>query len=335
VNRFFKNRKAGETSSRITPEDIMWAYRLFLGREPENQDVITGKLKRLKDFRELVEEFIYSEEFKERNTRCSNVTFIWDKPRMSIEEKASEAEHQGIFKHIQESWSFLGETEPHWSVMAWEEFRKSNIQKSASAFFKTGKHDFERLLHTMERNAVDYSNFKTCLEYGSGLGRVTFWLSKQFKTVYGYDISKSHLQGINDYLTKEGVKNVTLRHIDKVTDIQNLPSVDLIYSVLVLQHNPPPLIRLIIRAFMKSLKDGGIAFFQVPTYKLGYNFCSRDYLKNEITKRSMEMHVLPQSEIFTIVMNEGGRIVEVIQDDCAGPDFEGVSNTFLVQKNKY
>jgi SAM-dependent methyltransferase len=335
VNRFFKKQRTEELLHHIRTEDVIWAYRVFLGREPENQDVVYDRLKRLKSIHELVEEFLFSEEFKERNAPCSNVTFIWDKPRIFIENSQSEADMEAIFKHVQESWNFLGGTEPFWSVMAWKEFKKSNIQNSASVFFETGKNDFKRLIHTMDRNAIDYGSFKTCLEYGTGLGRVTFWLSKQFEKVYGYDISKSHLQNLNDYLMTEGVNNVTLCHIERIADIQNLPKVDFIYSVLVLQHNPPPLIRLIIRSFIKSLKDGGIAFFQVPTYKLGYNFCLQEYLNNEITKNSMEMHVLPQSDILSIVTSEGCRIVEIIQDDCAGPEFMGVSNTFLIQKTNY
>ena len=163
-------------------------------------------------------------------------------------------------------------------------------------------------------------------------GRVTRYLAERFEKVFGYDISKPHLQLAEEYLVNEGIKNVSLHHISKPSDIKNLPKVDVVYSVIVLQHNPPPIISFIVREMMRALNPGGIAFFQVPTYREGYRFSLQEYINSEATKREMEMHVLPQSTVFEIVGKEGGRLIEVFEDGWTGSGHGERSNTFLIQK---
>ncbi len=279
----------------LTHLSILWAYRLFLDREPENQKVITEKLKRLTvtDTQSLRREFMESEEFKRQNAPNFTTTLAGDEPPMRVENVFDEALLQVLFKHIQDTWSHFGETEPHWSVLASEQFLQSKINETKDIFYNSGQVNVIQLFKTLERNGLDYTNFKSCLEYGCGLGRVTRWLSPKFETVFGYDISKAHLESAEHYLKTQGIHNVTLHHIREVKDLENLPKVDLIYSVIVLQHNPPPIISLIIKEIVKALNPGGVAYFQVPTYRIGYSFCLEEYLNDEAIRRDMEMHILP------------------------------------------
>jgi hypothetical protein len=46
----------------------------------------------------------------------------------------------------------------------------------------------------------------------------------------------------------------------------------------------------------------------------------------------MEMHLLPQSQVFEAIGQEGGRLIEVIEDGLTGSRYKEMSNTFLVQK---
>ena len=46
----------------------------------------------------------------------------------------------------------------------------------------------------------------------------------------------------------------------------------------------------------------------------------------------MEMHVLPQRVIFEIAAQEGGQVIEVLEDGFTGLRFKEVSNSFLIQK---
>ena len=72
------------------------------------------------------------------------------------------------------------------------------------------------------------------------------------------------------------------------------------FSLIVLQHNPPPIICDILESAFDGLASGGIAFFQVPTYGLGYKFALQDYYEGQYNRSDMEIHFVPQHEIFRL-----------------------------------
>jgi len=316
----------------ISPELIRLAYRLFLDREPESEEVVAEKQARLSSLRQLREEFLRSDEFRLKTIRLPSLS--GDEPTMPIEDAHTQAHLERLFSHIQQTWQHLGEIDPYWSVLTNEAFLVGNIENTKETFYNTGEANVARLIKTLDRNDIDYHSLRLCLDYGCGVGRTVLWLSKRFEEVIGYDISKSHLDLAKSYLSRVLRQNITLRHITGLSDIENLPKVDLIYSVIVLRHNPPPIIGFTIRQFMRALNPGGVAYFQVPTYRMGYRFSIRDYLCSDAKKQGLEMHVFPQKKIFEIVEDEGARTVEVLEDMWTGSrqgDKE-ISNTFLVQK---
>lgn len=325
-------RPSTPSTSGLTPEAVVWAYRLYLDREPENQQVMEEHLRKCASTEELRANFIYSTEFRQKNALLHVPVLLGDEPAMSIEDTCADRDLQRLFDHVQASWQRLGETEPHWSVVVSEDYRQSNLQAHKDSFYQTGKQHVSQLFGSLERNHVPHGGFKTCLDYGCGVGRITRHLAEHFENVIAYDISSSHLKCAADYLAQENISNVNLRQIKQVREIQNLPKVDLAYSMIVLQHNPPPVMAFIIQGLIRSLNPGGIAFFQVPTYRLGYSFSLANYLTDEANKGEMEMHVLPQERIFEIAQRAGGRVLEVIDDGWTGIRFKEVSNTFVIKK---
>ncbi len=328
----FSTKLSGKPSRspvRVTQDAITWGYRLFLDREPENTLVVDEKLNRLTNTQDIRREFVNSEEFKQNNTGLSSLRVSGLEPPMFIE---NARDLEALFSHIQNVWKQLGETEPYWSVLTGEQFRSSNIEWSREEFYGSGLNDVNLLFKAFERNDINYTSFRTCLEYGCGLGRVTGWLAKRFDNVLGYDISEPHLRLAKQYLDESRIHNVSLHYIDKPQTIGNFPKVDVVYSIMVLQHNPPPIIRLIIHEFLRALNPGGVAFFQVPTYRLNYRFSLQEYLSDEAMRQEMEMHVLPQHEIFRILREEHCQLVEVIEDGYTGLKQGERSNLFVIQK---
>lgn len=51
----------------ISDEHVVWAYRLFLDREPESTEVITEKLRAWRTTRDLRADFMTSAEFQQKN----------------------------------------------------------------------------------------------------------------------------------------------------------------------------------------------------------------------------------------------------------------------------
>ena len=316
-------------SGRLSPEAIIWAYRIFLGREVENQEVIDFWLDHFSDMEHLKQEFANSDEFIQHYS-IKKTSMMGDESPLDIE-LADNVDP--LITHIQNVWHQLGLSEPHWSVITEAKYLSSSITDKRDEFFESGKDCVDLLIKTFERNNIDFSTHNSCLEFGCGVGRITFWLAKKFNNIYGYDISKSHLDLAQLYLDSERVKNVTLCHIDKLDDMLKFPKVDVIYTILVLQHNPPPLIKKIVEFLLISLNPGGIAYFQVPTYRKGYRFNLNDYMQNETKKQEMELHVLPQHIIFDVVDNNNCKVIEVLEENLSGLYGSGDrSNTFVVQK---
>ena len=328
-NIYFKLLRKLFSSRSISPEAVTWGYRLFLDREPESPVVVLDKLRRLSNTQDMRQEFVNSKEFLQRNLASQFLSLSGNEPPMLIE-KVSDL--QPLFSHIQNVWENLGETEPYWSVLSADQFKSSRIGVTRSEFYNSGFDNVETLFKTLERNGIDITSLKTCLEYGCGLGRVTCWLAKRFDSVIGYDISRSHLRLAKQYLDEAGIQNVSLYNVNKPQDIGDFPKVDVVYSIIVLQHNPPPIIRVTIQELIRALNPGGIAFFQVPTYRLGYRFSLQEYLISEATRGDIEMHVLPQNEIFDIVSKEHSKVVDVLEDSWTGLRNGERSNTFVIQK---
>lgn len=311
---------------------VFWAYRLFLDREPENDQVVHEHLRKCSSPEDLRNNFIYSTEFRQKNPTLHVPVLFGDEPPMSIEDVCSEDDLEKLFAHVQSTWQELGEIEPHWSVVVSEDYRQANIEGTKDAFYRTGEQHVSQLFGSLERNNVQHSEFKTCLDYGCGVGRITRHLAPRFERVFAYDISLSHLERAEDYFSEERISNVLLNHLKRVRDIEELPKVDVVYSMIVLQHNPPPVIGFVVEGLIQSLNPGGVAFFQLPTYRLGYSFSVENYFAEQALRREMEMHVLPQRRVFEIAQRAGGRVLEVIDDGWTGIRLKEVSNTFVIQK---
>jgi hypothetical protein len=108
---------------------------------------------------------------------------------------------------------------------------------------------------------------------------------------------------------------------------------DLWFSRIVLQHNPPPVIAMILRRAFALLSPGGLAIFQVPTYAIGYRFVVKEYLREVGRQHGIEMHVLPQRAILEIAQQAGCTLLEVREDASAGNPGSWLSNMFVFQKS--
>lgn len=145
------------------------------------------------------------------------------------------------------------------------------------------------------------------------------------------DISPAYLRVPADHLAPKGIGNVQVRHLDSIGELARLGDFDVLYSRIVLQHNPPPVMLRLLTDLLTQLKPGGVAFFQVSTYKAGYRFLIDEYLEHE-NVTDMEMHYLPQAALLELVARRNCRLLEIREDDAIGLSVIAVSNTLLLQK---
>ena len=125
----------------------------------------------------------------------------------------------------------------------------------------------------------------------------------------------------------ESLGNVEFVHVTGPAGLSRLTDFDVFFSFIVLQHNPPPIMAQILDHACQGLNPGGLALFQAPTYAQDYSFDIHAYLHGQYKKNDMEMHFIPQHEVFRILRDNGVDVVEVRQDHCIGNFDRWISNT--------
>ena len=235
-----------------------------------------------------------------------------------------------LLAHVARTWTRLGKERPHWSVYAADRFLPQNMPAELDAFYRSGACDAKTLLATLARIGRAPQEFATVFEFGCGLGRVTLHLCRHFRQVVACDISPVHLAAAGNVLREHGVGNVELRQAT-IADFAMPDGFDLWFSSLVLQHNPPPLIAMILERAFQMLHPGGVAIFQVPTYAPGYRFDLDEYHRRlGIGASEFEMHLLPQRAVFEIAHIAGCTPLEVREDAATGPAWS--SQVFAFEK---
>ena len=314
----------------VSKSDIISAYRLILGREPESDSAVDSHLG-ASSLAELWQTFLASEEFRQNafgSSRSAADNFIpLNVIPNHVETRVTQKNLKLLMERVESVWSRLGSTAPLWSVLTDPKYVAEFGDANVLSFYQSGLVDLEILQATLQRCAPAFNlQSAKIIEYGCGVGRVTVHLAKVCAHVVACDISEPHLLYAMKHLAQNKIENVSL---SRVTIDQLMPDCecDLWFSRIVLQHNPPPLIAEVIRQAFLKLKPGGVAIFQVPTYRVDYEFSVAKYLQTD-PLFAMEMHVIPQSEIFQIARSCGMTLQEVREDNSTGAPHLFVSNTF-------
>ena len=311
------SRRSGETNSETQP----W---VALGIVPAIEYEVFGKSL----------EADSTEDFMTPQTpalpRGSHFDFDKTSPAIAVEWECSEHQAPLLLTRVSKLWEELGDSKPHWSVLTSDEFLPEQIAKTEEAFFSSGQHDRNRLLATIARAGRDPKEFEVACEFGCGLGRITNYLAESFERVIACDVSRPHLQLARARSQAMGKGNLTYR-VSTLPHFGMTAPFDLWYSVIVLQHNPPPIMAMILRRALRLLRPGGLAIFQIPTYAPDYHFSIDDYLKSTSPPSGIEMHYLPQPALFKVIDEAGGLVIELVEDGSI--DFpRAFSNAVVVTK---
>ena len=180
---------------------------------------------------------------------------------------------------LEETFSFWGKREPYFCVLTASKFLLHNMtnqgkmdDQALNHFYSLGERDIRFAFEILEHNEIKL-NPTMALDFGCGVGRLTFALAKVFRFVIGCDISEPHLEIARDNACQFGINNVHfIKSSENLLDRLSPESFDFIYSRLVLQHIPPILSKAYIRQFTSLLKAGGHMLIQLPTASPTYAF---------------------------------------------------------------
>ena len=321
----------------IGSEELVRAtYRGILRRDPSPTEIAhyLDHLGAGKDAAWLMDRFVNSPEFGASRSTDGAAFPLDDAPPNAIQLDYGSDDLLALWRQVASVWAGFGEADPYWSVLTNERYLSKNMTSAAilDEFYASAAVEKHRLEAWLLRNDVTFAADAVCAEYGCGVGRITTALSDLFARVIAFDISEPHLRTAGTYLHSKAIENVELVLVRDPEDLRHLEGVDLFYSVIVLQHNTPPIMIEILRRAFTGLRPGGVAFFQIPTYSTGYSFSIEGYWRSIAEKREMEMHVLPQREVFRLAHQLGMRPLEVQPDWCVGMSGSWLSHTFLMRK---
>lgn len=319
----------------IPRSDVVAAYRLILGREPENEQVIEGWMQ-AENLEILRQSFLSGQEFREKlksRGLFSSVATVGRNiygPKMQLDLAISRVQFKKMLKEVAQTWSRLGKTEPHWSVLTSEHFKQDKIASTEEEFYRTGGSEVRMIQSYFDRAGENIDAVQSVLELGCGVGRITSHLAMTFPQVVGLDISAAHLRVAQRHFDQIGVQNVRLTQLAAIETIDRLSDFDLFFSIISLQHSAPPIIDALLQRVMTKAKPGAYLLFQVPTYHPSYSFSIEAYGKQG--HPNMEVHPLPQRRVFELLRETGFDLIEVQEDNLTG-DPQFTSHTFFARKS--
>lgn len=293
------------------------AYKFILERDPESDEIVTRHAHNFSSIDELYNSFINSKEYSCKINR-KTISDYQLLEKIDVEVEVSSSIMNKIFKKINEEWQWLSQENPYWSVLTNPNYKNEKIDdKRKKEFYESGKRSADILFSSLKRNGIEKDLSKcVCFELGTGVGRITMHLANQFKRVVTADISKNMINISRKLFTELSIENVDFVHLENVWDIDKIKSYDVFYSLITLQHNPPPIQYYLINSIAKNLKKGGFLVFQVPFYMPEYRFVVKEYLED--TDYYMEMHALPQKYIYEIFQKNKMTPLETLCDAHTG-----------------
>jgi hypothetical protein len=137
----------------VSVSEVIAAYRLILGREPENEFVVRENLAHA-SVGELRATFLASEEFRWR----SNSTKPLNLPPLEIETAAPELLLKKMIERVEKTFRGLGEREPHWSILPYQKFKAENIANHEEEFYGSGWGEVVNLRATAKRCGIELSS---------------------------------------------------------------------------------------------------------------------------------------------------------------------------------
>ena len=291
------------------------AYRRLLEREPENQAVVETHARSAVSYEQFLLQITTSEEYQNlvlmRGLRKLSLAST-----QSVQVDVTDAVLLRLMDRVKREWQRLGENDPYWSVLSEERYRSKNLTgEELLDFLARGRHSAE-LINSFEALTGQTVPNGTCFELGCGVGRVTSHLAKRFERVIAADISPGNIALCKRNLESLGVTNVEYLLINDLADYSAQAEFDFLYSVIVLQHNTPPIQKFILESLLAKIRFKGGCLFQTPSTLQNYSFDAQQYLATE--DQLIEMHALPMADVFKLLSRHCLTPLQVMMDSWTG-----------------
>jgi ubiquinone/menaquinone biosynthesis C-methylase UbiE len=231
----------------------------------------------------------------------------------------------------------LWQTRKHWELFARTDALGAILTNrtrekggwNEAEFFATGRAEVGALLARAARHRPESARVGA-LDFGCGVGRLTQALGDHFQRVTGVDIAEGMLERARGF-NRHGER---VRYLHNTRpDLRLIPDagVDLVLSMITLQHLAPEDARRYIAEFARVTRPGGLILFQVPAGQpprrkpmnpaTPLRRIRRWWRRCFPSSPTMEMHALPVAEVRSLLEASGARVFEVSRIEAV-VDFE-------------
>lgn len=157
------------------------------------------------------------------------------------------------------NWELFGKLDPLRAIL---HTKPGEQEWDLDQFFKTGEQEVAAQIEHLSRLGVEIKH-GDCLDFGCGVGRLTQALCAHFSHCTGVDIAESMIDMAKSLNRQRGNCNYVVNDKPNLECFED-DSFDLVLSIIVLQHIHPRYSKRYIKEFMRILRPGGVAVFQVP-----------------------------------------------------------------------
>jgi len=164
-------------------------------------------------------------------------------------------------KSLQANWEEFARHDPMWAILT--DPKRTRNRWDPEEFFRSGESEINALVEELGRGGYRFGR-QRALDFGCGVGRLTQALCAHFENCVGVDISDSMVAQARKF-NRHGER---CRYVvNQVNDLSQFAAdeFDFIYTNLVLQHIERRYVECYLREFIRVIRPGGLAVFQIPS----------------------------------------------------------------------
>jgi SAM-dependent methyltransferase len=159
-------------------------------------------------------------------------------------------------------WQLISARDPFYGVLTNERYLTENLTPGAvEEFYESGRIDVGHTVDTLRGLSGGDFAPDVALDFGCGVGRLTFAMAEYANRVIGVDVAEPMLEVGRQQATQRRVGNVELR-----TDLPD-GGVDWVNSVIVFQHIPPDRGQQLFDDLVGRLRPGGYVSLQLTFFR--------------------------------------------------------------------
>lgn len=218
---------------------------------------------------------------------------------------------------VQQYWDRQAHSDPMWAILT--DPAKAGGRWDAGEFFATGVREVGVVMEQAAAWGKPVAR-RSALDFGCGIGRLSQALAEHFDQVHGVDISPKMIELAREH-NRRGAR---VEYVcNPAGDLSRFAdgSIDMIYSWITLQHVRPRYARQYIREFLRVLAPAGLLLFQYPSKPISLRSRLARWRALLSRPRPMYMNGMDREEVAGLLEREGGRMIEVRQDDESIPGY--------------